>query len=65
MGFVNRRCMVKGCSNKRCDKTWNDEAYSEENPFLCAQHDYDDQNKREALEIDTEIIRDDADQEKY
>lgn len=38
MGWTRRMCMVRGCTNDYYDKTWNDNTYSSENPFLCEKH---------------------------
>ncbi len=42
MGWTSRKCMVKDCQKIRDDKTWYDDTYWEENPFLCfEEHNYD------------------------
>ncbi len=38
MALIKRRCMKKGCDLVRRDRTWFDENYWEENPFLCKIH---------------------------
>lgn len=37
MALIDRKCMIKDCSNSRLDRTWFDDDYDENNPFMCQE----------------------------